>query len=299
MENVSHLKNVHEVIQRTLGLFERYDIHATWAIVGLLAHDSIYELMSKNATTELNYTNKSYSPFPLTKEKYGDFEPEILLGKSEINTILNTNHQELASHTYSHLYALEKGVTVSDFETDCRKMSEIGQQLGLDFTSIVFPRNQLNPSFLTVCKQNGITAFRGNQETYFWNNSPFRKEGLFKKMGRVLDAYFPVSTTKSYKIDQLKLVEGVLNVPANRFFRPVSSKNWLEKRKIRRIKAEMKKAAENQTIYHLWWHPHNFAKNLEASLAQLEEILAYAILLNEKSGFVSLNLSEIVERTKK
>ncbi len=299
MENVSHLKNVHEVIQRTLGLFERYDIHATWAIVGLLAHDTIYELMSKNTTTELNYSNKSFSPFPLTKEKYGDFEPEILLGKSEINTILNTNHQELASHTYSHLYALEKGVSVSDFETDCQKMSEIGQQLGLDFTSIVFPRNQLNPSFLAVCKQYGITAFRGNQETYFWNNSPFQKEGLFKKMGRVLDAYFPISTTKSYKIDQLKLVEGVLNVPANRFFRPVSGKNWLEKRKIRRIKAEMKKAAENQTIYHLWWHPHNFAKNLEASLAQLEEILAYSVLLNEKSGFVSLNLSEIVQRAKK
>jgi hypothetical protein len=299
VENVSHLKNVHEVIQRTLGLFERYEIHATWAIVGLLAHDSIYELMSKNATTELNYSNKSYSPFPLTKEKYGDFEPEILLGKSEIKTILNTNNQELASHTYSHLYALENGITTSDFEVDCTKMTEIGEQLGLDFTSIVFPRNQLNPSFLAVCKQNGITAFRGNQETYFWNNSPFQKEGLFKKMGRVLDAYFPISTTKSYNIDQLKLVEGVLNVPANRFFRPVSNKNWLEKRKIRRIKAEMKKAAENQTIYHLWWHPHNFAKNLEASLSQLEEILAYAVLLNEKSGFVSLNLSEIVEHAKK
>jgi hypothetical protein len=93
-------------------------------------------------------------------------------------------------------------------------------------------------------------------------------------------------------------VEGLLNIPANRFFRPHSGKSWLEKRKVKRIKREMLRAAQNETVYHLWWHPHNCTDQLQENFAQIEELLAYQLVLKEKFAFESLNMSEIAAYAK-
>jgi len=34
----------------------------------------------------------------------------------------------------------------------------------------------------------------------------------------------------------------------------------------------MKFAAENNCIYHLWWHPHNFGNNKNENLQNLERV---------------------------
>lgn len=296
IHDVAHFQHIQEVVADTLLLFARYDIHATWATVGLLHYRTICDLKADTPTTAQSYSNNLFSPFPLTAEKYGSFDPAILLGRNEIQSILNQPHQELASHTFSHIYCAEEGLQAADFDTDCQKMEAVANELNNPFQSIVFPRNQVMPNCLDSCKKYGYTAFRGNQENRFWKNSRFESESFLKKAGRVMDAYFRISGTTSYTLNALKMEHGLRNIPANRFFRAATTHKFLEKRKMRRIKNEMYRAAKKGTVYHLWWHPHNFLISKKTNLDQLEELLAYFQVLRHKFGFVSLNLSEIAER---
>lgn len=222
----------------------------------------------------------------------------MLLGATEISAILKQTHQELASHTYSHLYCCEEGIKPLDFDLDCKRMSQVGTELNHNFASIVFPRNQVSTNALAILNRQNYSSYRGNQENKYWKNSRFENESFLKKVLRVSDAYFKISKTRSYRITELKTVEGLLNIPANRFFRPHSGKRWLEKRKIKRIKREMLNAARTETVYHLWWHPHNFTTHLQESLDQIEELLAYQLVLKEKFAFESLNMSEIAAHVK-
>ncbi len=293
IEKARHFVEVNAVVDGILTLFQRYEIHATWATVGLLGHANIAELQENNRNTIIPYTNTNYSPFPLTAEKYGDFNAQLLLGSREIHKILTVPAQEFASHTYSHFYCVEEGISAADFDSDCESMKQMGERYKTCFKSIVFPRNQIQPAFLKICAKHGFTAYRGNQENLFWTTRAFQQESFFKKAGRVLDAYVKISQTKSYRIDELVIQDQLINIPASRFVRPYSGRFWLEKRKIKRIKREMLRAAKRGTIYHLWWHPHNFTQNLEKNLQQLEELLAYSIVLRNNYAFTSLTMQEI------
>jgi hypothetical protein len=55
----------------------------------------------------------------------------------------------------------------------------------------------------------------------------------------------------------------------------------------------MREAAENGEKFHLWWHPHNFGKDREKNLENLEKILQFYKILERKYGTLSLNMREL------
>ena len=63
--------------------------------------------------------------------------------------------------------------------------------------------------------------------------------------------------------------------------------------KVRRIKHDLTEAAKKGRLYHLWWHPHNFALKPEASLAQLSEVLYHFKKLRQQYGFESYSMHEV------
>jgi peptidoglycan/xylan/chitin deacetylase (PgdA/CDA1 family) len=293
------LTYIQDVTNKLLTIFEIHEIHATWATVGLLGHESLADLLAFNTDASISYADQHFSPYPLTKNGLAQLNESIFLAKDQIRAILKTPHQELASHTYAHYYCLENGQTIEDFKADIAKMKILGERLSHKFVSLVLPRNQVNTDYLKLAHENGIIAYRGNQINRYWKNSSFQKEGFVKKVMRVLDAYFPMSKTSSIRLKDLKKKKnGPVNIPANRFLRPYYHGKWLENRKVKRIKKEMTTAAKNGKIYHLWWHPHNFAQNQSQNFAQLKEILEHYTYLNEVYGFASMNMQEIAENAK-
>ena len=66
----------------------------------------------------------------------------------------------------------------------------------------------------------------------------------------------------------------------------------LEKLRLRRIKKSLIHAAQNGEVYHLWWHPHNFGKDIEENMQFLTEILKLVARLNKQYGFESLTMGE-------
>ena len=55
----------------------------------------------------------------------------------------------------------------------------------------------------------------------------------------------------------------------------------------------MTHAAKNREMIHLWWHPHNFGKNITENFLFLNEIIDHYQFLNKKYGMESMNMREI------
>ena len=301
IHDVANLKDVEQnmlkvsgVVTDLLALFNKYDIHCTWAVVGLLNFENLEALSQTKLSNAVSYIDVNLSPLPVSKFKLDDFSFDAFLAQTEIQQIKNTKHQELASHTFSHFYCLEKGITKIDFKKD---IDLFKQFVATDVKSIVFPRNQIDENCLKVCAENGMTSYRGNQPNRFWKNTAYTNEKLSQKIGRTLDAYIKI--TKDNFSDWKTLGQkskGMVNIPASRFFKPAKFPGFIERLKLKRIKKQMLESAKTNTIYHLWWHPHNFTSNTEANFKQLETIFVYYQQLVKDYDYQSLNMNEIAKQ---
>ena len=61
----------------------------------------------------------------------------------------------------------------------------------------------------------------------------------------------------------------------------------------------MLSAAKQGKGFHLWWHPHNFGKNVRENLHVLCEVLEFYNKLKVDYGMASLTMSEVRKRASK
>ena len=206
--------------------------------------------------------------------------------------------QEIASHTFSHYYCLEKGQTLADFERDLSAAVAISKAKNIELTSLVFPRNQFNEAYLKVCAEQGINAYRGNEKVWFHAAASQSGEKWYKRAFRLLDAYVNVGGHHTYEVAEIAKTYPY-NMPSSRFLRPYTPKlSFAESLKWYRIKQSMTFAAKNKQVYHLWWHPHNFGKYQSENLAFLEKIMKHYEKLQKKYDFESVTMKSLSESIK-
>lgn len=279
-----------------LDLFTKYDIHCTWATVGFLFaknRDQLKKFMPKDFPSYLNTDLNYYSLIEQNLIGYNEDDDPFHYAISLINKIVNTPNQELASHTFCHYYCNEEGQNVNQFEADIQAAQKIAKEnFGITLKSLVFPRNQFNKEYLEVAKKNGIKVFRSNPNVWFWKNNYGKLSPLF----RAMDTLFSISKSLSFKQNEIIRSDGIVEIPASRFFRPFTRKeSFIRKVKLNRILNEMTFAAQHKRIYHLWWHPHNFGDALQENLEDLEIILAHYNDLNRNYGFASTSMGAFFE----
>lgn len=290
-ESKEYFERTRGLIPKILALFKKHEISCTWAVVGMLFNRD-WEEWEQNIPENLpSYRNRELDPYEFGKsvrEKglvHTCFAPEL------IEQIINTPGQEIATHTYSHYYCSEPGQTTTEFKKDIEKAIAIAKGYGIVIRSLVFPRNQLNESYLSVCRELGIKSVRSNPSDWYWQET--EQPSLLKKIFRTGDAYLGVNN-KSYSFSEMqKNYEVPLQQKASRLLRPCSHHGLLNDLRLRRIKSEMTSAARNREVYHLWWHPHNFARNPEQSLAELEQLLDHYLFLKRKYEYQSYNMEMI------
>lgn len=287
----SYFLNTVNYIPELLGLFQENNIRCTWATVGFLFSKEKKQLIDFSPKLKPGYYKTELSYYNLIPE-IGNNEEEdpYHYASSLIHSILNTPGQELATHTFAHYYCNELGQTVEQFDADIKAAQDIAKEnYGVELKSLVFPRNQFNANYLKVAKQNGIRIVRSNPNVWFWHK---RFEKILPYF-RAFDYLFPISSSLSF--DKISKKEGVVCLPASRFFRPFSSREkFIQKLKLRRIKREMTYAAKHNRNYHLWWHPHNFGNDIKTNNDQLVEILNHFNVLREKYNFTSSNMGDFL-----
>lgn len=289
-----NILGVRVALPQILKIFEENEIYATWATVGFLFSENRTDLLNHIPQAVPNYKNPDLSSYQhIEKIGQNEIEDPFHYGASLIKLIKGTPYQEIGSHTFSHYYCLEDGQNKDDFIEDLRAFKRISK--GMEVSSIVFPRNQVNKDYLESCALHGIRTYRGTEKTkIYMAETEEEKNGLSSRALRLADSYINIFGHNTYKKEDVEFENELINIPSSRFFRPYFNKlKMLEKIKLRRILNDMTYAAKNQEIYHLWWHPHNSGKNIEENLKQIKLIVLHYKYLHKKYNWESINMRKL------
>lgn len=282
-----------QAIPEILKLFSRYEVRATWATVGLLFARTRKEMLDYLPDVLPDYHNVSLSNYEAIRNEIGENEGKdpYHFGRSLVDLVAETPGQEIATHTFAHYYCLEAGQTTRAFKADIRSAKAIAESAGHSLNSVVFPRNQYGVEHVEICVAEGINVVRGQPDVYAYRTMANQEVTSLVRGVRLLDSVLPIVPRK----DPLRPTHfaGAQDVKASRFLRPWrKSLPAYSDLHLRRIHAEMRSAAKQGRQYHLWWHPHNFGRSIEANLAQLESILEEFCYLRSSYGMQSATMSE-------
>ncbi|HZS38709.1 MAG TPA: hypothetical protein VFF06_17880 [Polyangia bacterium] len=290
----ANLLGARAAIPRLLELFARWDVAATWATVGMLFARDRDELRALYPDEKPGYADARLSPYgePIGADERAD---PLHYAASLVERIRETPRQELASHTFSHYYCLEPGQTRAQFRADLDAAVRAAALRGVKLRSLVLPRNQLNPDYAGAILDAGFTCYRGNARGWMYRPGAFSTERPHKRLARLADAFVPLSGANVIAWERVREPSGLCNVAASRFLRPALRPRLLDERRLARVIAGVRRAAERRALYHLWWHPHNFGVDTDANLAGLEAVLREQRACRDRHGLRSLTMAEAAE----
>ncbi len=289
-----HIIGAHEAVGNILQLFTRFQIHATWGIVGLLYCKNKQDLLQNMPNVKPTYTNEQLSAYYLL-DKGMDKAPDnqLYFAPLLIDQIHATQHQEIATHTFSHYYTLEDGQTLEQFSADLDAAIRIASMKQHPITSIIFPRNQINDSYIKICLEKGLIAYRGNEIGAIYHMKANERRKLWERGLRFVDRYINLFGHQTYRLPH-QMDQQPLNIRSSRFLNAYSKKlATLEALRLRRIKQAMTYAAKHGEVFHLWWHPHNFGVHVQENLSVLAKILEHFTSLQQQYGFMSKNMGNV------
>lgn len=295
----SNIKQVSKVINRLLQLFGKYDVHATFATVGLIFCKDKKQAGVYVPTLKPSYDEQLLSPYynnyiDNIKEEHED----LYFAPDSIAQLQANKNIEIGTHTFCHYYCWAKGQTSKEFDADLSQACKVAAERGIVLKSIVFPRNEVDEERLKVCSNHGITVYRGNAKKFFEYRTG-KLSNMVQRICRLLNAYIKIGEHSIAKYSEIETKSDCINVPATRMIRPYSVKmKFLEKQRLRHVKAELEYAAKTNSLCHLWWHPHNFGSNVNENFAFLEEVLKHFTYCRDKYGMQSYTMAEMAEYLK-
>lgn len=275
----TNLENTRFAVASMLKLLAERDLRATWATVGALGMKDWGEYFSF-APSPPKYINKALS----VRKEYADIDPDgkFHFAPDLITQILGTKGQELGSHSFSHLYFQEPGITEDDFISDMRAVEKIfKERFCVVPVSLVYPRNQ--SAFTESLDKTSIKIWRGQEPAWFYKCTTKSDNTVFPRFFRFIDGVNPWGS----RVSQIapKTVNASLFVRCN-----LPEQFW--RLHLRRIENELSNLKPNH-IFHLWWHPHNVGFDLKTGVARITQVfdlVAEACCL--KGGVSSMNMSD-------
>ena len=288
-----NLDNVGLVIKRLLALSDKYNVNITFSTVGFLFASNKEELIKFKPDLTPSYNNRQLDPYAIFPTIGNNQEDDPFhYAKSLIEEIKSKPNHEIGTHTFSHYYCVEKGQTISEFKEDIKTAISIASVMDIDIKSIVFPRNQVNKEYLKICADLGLTSYRGTENSNIYRPVSSKKNIMFSRLMRFIDSYINITGPNTYNKNTLTQDGLLINIPSSRFLRPYNKRvNIFESLKVKRIKKAMRYAAVNNEIFHLWWHPHNFGKDIDKNFNNLEQIFNEYQELNSTYNFNSTTMS--------
>jgi hypothetical protein len=285
-----NILGVREAIPRLLETFAKHGIRATWGTVGFLFFDDKDELLAHLPEIRPAYADRGLSPYAALLEIGPDEKRDPYhFGLSLVRQIRQCPGQEIGTHTFSHFYCLESGQDAAAFRADLEAARRAARRIGVQLQSITFPRHQINDGYLAMCRELGLIAYRGQPRS--WLHDPYGRRRPLRRALRLADSYVAISGHNRGRARRGP--GGMINVPASRFLRPFAPRLApLEGLRLHRLSAEMRGAAQDGAIYHLWWHPHNFGRNLDENFAVLDRLVATFRELALEHGMQASTMAE-------
>jgi peptidoglycan/xylan/chitin deacetylase (PgdA/CDA1 family) len=289
-----NLRGVWSAVPRMLALFREFDIAATWATVGFLFARSREEMSQFAPAFKPAYADPVLNPY---QEPVGNGEADdpFHFAPALIQQIRTTPRQEIATHTFSHYYCVEPGQTRDSFRADLMSALAIARSRGLEIQSIAFPGNQHNAGYDDIVASVGLKTYRGTQQFWMYSTSRLSGQTYTKRAARLFDGFFNLRGDHTIGWDDMWNGGPLCNVQAGFFLRPTRPVLWrrpLRWLQFHRIAPSIRRAAREHRVIHLWWHPHNFGRHVEANIAQLRDLLEVYAKCRERFGMRSMSMAE-------
>lgn len=247
---------------RLLELFDRYEIPATWAVVGHLMLDGCAPVDG------VKHPEIVRPDFEWFEGDWFDDDPggaaaadSVWFAPDLVDAIrgARTPH-EIGSHGFSHIMAGEPGCSRATFDSEMRAAVAAAEARGLALRSVIHPRNLVGHN--DVLAGHGIVAYRGRRTP-----GPAGSDRYPRPVRALIDL-----TMGSERTAVRPLAEGPLwNLPATILFnvdaRPRTWQLW-----IRQTERRLDQAVRRRSLFHVWFHPHNFRQRPDASFAVFERL---------------------------
>jgi peptidoglycan/xylan/chitin deacetylase (PgdA/CDA1 family) len=287
----ARLLSARSIIPRLLDLFEEFSVHATWATVGFLFAHSREEAHAFMPSRKPQYCESKLDPYD---EELGrdELEDPFHFAPTLIAEIAKRPGQEIGCHSFSHYYCIEEGQSADEFEADLASAVAIAAGTGYAMRSYVFPRNEVNNAYLPLLRGAGIRTYRGSESASANRPGPFAEQRrLHKRLARLLDSYAEIYGSQAVGWPETSTLA---SIGASRYLRPYSvALRPLQRFHYQRICRAMDLAARQGKIFHLWWHPEDFAMHCDENLLFLRNILTTFSSFRTKYGMASLTMEEI------
>jgi len=287
-EEKERMRSEVAIVKRLIGLFERYRVPATWAVVGHLLDDNCPwrgEVPHPEYPRPIN-TNERRDWF-LPHPPRGEYDDPLWFDTNGLIAQIQRSHvgHEIGSHSYAHIIYGASDINETAVQADLDHVVRIHKRYNLPLTSFVFPRN--GERFHNLVRRAGFQCFRGHEK--HWHQylpGPLARAGhLFEHIALPL-----VRTVHPYRHNS-----GLINVPGTmtllsrnglrKFIRPMFV-SWKARRGLR-------KAAASGELFHLWFHPSNFSFDTDAQFAVLEHLLQAAAALRDREELSIATMADV------
>jgi peptidoglycan/xylan/chitin deacetylase (PgdA/CDA1 family) len=275
-----------------LALFDRYDIPATWAVVGHLMLERCVRNQQGIAHPDL-LPHAYYSWFPLdwycfdpcttVESAPAWYAPDIV----ERIRCTRVRH-EIGSHSFGHIYYGDPECTPSVAVADLDAALEAAARQGIALKSLVFPRNQVG--HLDVLKRFGFRSYRGPEPPLI------RTEN--RALQRAVHFLDQLLALPPRAVRAEETLPGLWNLPGNHFFiaRDGMRKMIPMASRVLKGKRGIAQAVETGGLYHLWFHPFNLNEDTEAMMSGLAAIFEYAHRMREQGLLEILTMDDYARR---
>ena len=181
------------------------------------------------------------------------------------------------------------------FEADLDAAQAIAEHHGFSLQSLVIPRHQVRADYAPAIRRAGFRQHRTNEKNWISRPTASGKSPLPVRAVRLANSYSRI--TRSERVpwkDTQPDEHGLVDIRESFFLRPYSpTLGALNELRVKRIINAMRLAARSRSIFHLWWHPHNFGVNQQQNLDDLEVLLEEYARLRQSLGFRSYSMKNV------
>jgi peptidoglycan/xylan/chitin deacetylase (PgdA/CDA1 family) len=265
------------VIPRLLDLLARYEISATWCVLGHLFLDRCGAQDGRMHPEIVRPSHRWVSGDWFAHDPGGtEQSAPAFLGRSLVERIRACPVvQEIGCHSFSHVIFGDPGCSAATADSELAACCAAARALGVQLTSFAFPRNQVG--HLDVLRRHGIRVYRGPGPSWYEKDEQ-------STAGRLAHLWDVVRAATPPTVMPERDGSGLWNLPGSMIYFP---KHGIRRfvpmqRRVARAVKGLDAAARDRRVFHLWFHPTNLADSMDAMFGGLERIFEHAASLRAR-----------------
>lgn len=264
------------IIQYLLNIFEKYNMAATWAVVGHLFLDHCDACMHACEDSIPHKDMPRYKYNWYSRELGTNIRKDPLYYGTDIieNIISSPIEHEIAYHSFSHCNFSECSREVA--KAEIKQGLKLAKKFGIKLQSFVFPYDK--KGHLNVLRNYGFKIYR-SKGSRFWDVDQRRTS---QKISGTLDQMVPPPPVLP------RWTEGLWEIPTSMVF---SGQTILTNILALRAKLGINRTIRSNKVFHISLHPWNL---LNSSIAQeFEKILPFVCEKRDKGNLQLATMGEL------